>query len=273
MNITNVILDFDGTLTDIGKESESFQEIYPENFFEYLGATNKDHLTYFKEIKEEISKNPSIGFLFAGFDVASAACDPYILTQSASQEILRRYGERYDNPDLMVELFVKSVGSNSDKGHHLRKDTKLFLDSLINKYDVAIATNSNVERVNSFLSSIGYDNGQIKIIGGAKKLYIQPDFDEVDAIVRPTGFPRDVLLRRKDYFDVLKKLEEVGFKPDKTAVVGDIYELDLALPEHLGYKVIQIQTPYSPEHEMGYHKTRENNFFAKDYDEVLKELN
>jgi len=146
-----------------------------------------------------------------------------------------------------------------------RPGAKQFLDELIGKYGVAIVTNSKTDSVEKKLKTLA--DYSIPIIGNAKKYVIDQTMDNVPESVNLEGFPRPVLLRRRNYKEILDK-----FDPEKTVVVGDIYELDLALPEFLGFKVIQMATDNTPEYEIEYHKTKPNNLYAQNYDEILKNL-
>jgi hypothetical protein len=73
--------------------------------------------------------------------------------------------------------------------------------------------------------------------------------------------PRNVHVRRKGYFDILKKLTEENFFSTNTTVIGDIFELDLALPHELGYNIIQIDNGSTPKHEKNY-MTKDHNFVS-----------
>jgi len=87
--------------------------------------------------------------------------------------------------------------------------------------------------------------------------------------IHPEEFPRPVFLRREYYYRVLKNLEEEKeFKPENTIVIGDVYELDLALPQHLGYKVVLLETEFTPEYEKRFLRRTKNSYVAKDFDEL-----
>jgi len=60
-------------------------------------------------------------------------------------------------------------------------------------------------------------------------------FESLPETVRWPGLDRAIHLRRGRYFDVLRGLwDETGTGPDSTLVVGDGFELDLAMPAALG---------------------------------------
>lgn len=47
------------------------------------------------------------------------------------------------------------------------------------------------------------------------------------------------------------------------------FELDVALPEFLGFSTILLRTKNTIDYEKEYQLTTERGYFAKDYDEVL----
>jgi len=55
-------------------------------------------------------------------------------------------------------------------------------------------------------------------------------------------------------------------------VVGDCYELDLALPEVLGYTTVQFSTPFTPEHERAYNEGKGDTSFVRTYGELSEAL-
>ena len=56
-------------------------------------------------------------------------------------------------------------------------------------------------------------------------------------------------------------------------MIGDIYEFDLAVPQHLGYRVILMETKGIQEYEREYLMSGPNSFVAKNFDEAMKFLN
>ena len=284
---THVILDWDGTITDIDCESQSFQELYPQLFCERLGIDQKKYNTVFDELRDDVLSDPGLGFEILGHDVVPAAADPYLLTQKTIQVTLQRLRDgsldvaHTDLPDdesaFLIDLYKDAVGrAENDAYFREGKDTtKRFLDDLIANRDVAIVTNSSTAKVEAQLGELGYTNediSQFTIRGNAKKLFVTPTYDGLPDEVTPPGFPRAVQLRRGHYHYVLNDLEQQGYLPESTAVVGDCYELDLALPEVLGYATVQFATPFTPEHERAYNEAKETISFVRTYGELSEAL-
>src|SRR6185503_11542990 len=67
------------------------------------------------------------------------------------------------------------------------------------------------------------------------------------------GLERAVLLRRKAYHDILATvLAEAGSSWEELVVVGDIFELDLAMPLSLGARVGLVTSPRTPAYERAF---------------------
>ena len=82
------------------------------------------------------------------------------------------------------------------------------------------------------------------VVGDARKyMIVDPDpvderFLQIPAERHVPGLPRSVLLRRGRYYEALRRLwADSATTPERTLVCGDIYELDLALPDALGASI------------------------------------
>lgn len=258
-----LILDYDGTATEIEKDSEEFREIYPKVCFDLLNSQymySDKRLNYhlfnqrYLDLKEGLLNHPERGFVINGGDSLPATADPYIHSQSAMSDLILEV-----NPDLFSDEKYKTdfliqayqlVNQKIKSGSFFREGFRDFLLRLGERYDYTFVTNSGSKKIEGALKAIGI--GNVPIVGNAKKLFVDNDFEFVPISIRPEGFPRDVSLRRKFYYDCLDLLNSEGYIPEDTIVVGDIYELDLALPEYLGYGLIQIDNGYAQKHEIDY---------------------
>ena len=163
-------------------------------------------------------------------------------------------------------MFQNGLSSEKEE-----KRTKKFLNEVLGKYDVCFITESKSEVINKYLKKLENKNFQkIYIFGEIEKLFVDEDFKTLPKCICPRGFPPEgILLRRKEYYQKLKELEEEkGFYPSITTVIGGIYALDLALPDYLGHNIIQIENGYSKKHERDYLGKR----FVKNYNELEKLL-
>ena len=160
---------------------------------------------------------------------------------------------------MLQELFRQSYPS---AGTVFRDGAKEFLDDLAGLYPTTIVTNAQTRSVEEKLQRLGRNS--IPIIGNAQKYVIDDAVTDIPESVKLEGFPRPVLLRRGNYRQILG-----GFDPEATVIVGDIYELDLALPEWLGFQVIQLVTPSTPAYEVEHNDRNSSGFAAQNYREVL----
>jgi hypothetical protein len=232
-----------------------------------------EYLYEFNEIKKELRNEESKGFILGGEDALPSSADPYILTQATSQEMIKRMGLKVgDETKFMVDLYLEAISKVQGKETHYREGkerTKKFLDGVLDKYDLIFVTNSNKEKVERYLKEFGNDYFcNIAVIGNAKKLFVNKNFDKVPKSFTPQNFKRDVLLRRENYYEILEFLSRGSFSNKNTTIVGDIYELDLALPDYLGYNVVQIENGYSKKHERDYL----GSSFVENYNELEKLL-
>src|SRR5439155_9674811 len=73
-----------------------------------------------------------------------------------------------------------------------------------------------------------------------------------DELAMP-GLDRPVLLRRREYHDILRAiLDEAGRTFAELVVVGDIFELDLAMPLSLGARVGLVSSARTPDYERAF---------------------
>ena len=254
-----LLLDFDGTLTDTEKEALPALKKWNELFSERAGMPLNEVREQIERIKSKIVPDPKVGWTVNGYVMAPAAADPYVLHTAAYQALTSKEGI---NENILTGIFHDSYPFSVTV---FREGATDFLDALIKRLSVVIVTNSRTEPVEGKLRKMG--TYTIPVIGNAKKYVPDTALDSLPEYVHLEGFPRPVVLRRRHYKEILD-----NFDPEKTAVMGDIYELDLALPEFLGFNVVQIVTPTTPPYEIQYHNGRPRNFFAASYSDALKHL-
>ena len=87
------------------------------------------------------------------------------------------------------------------------------------------------------------------------------------------GLPRPVYLRLGRYYEVLREVwEQTGTRPERTLLVGDIYELDLAMPIHLGVSVHLMLGPTTPEYERHFVEHAERGGSGETLEAVLERV-
>lgn len=271
--IKNIILDFDGTLTDAEKEAAPALKKKAEMFCERTGMPSIVLEALLREAEVEVLQDPTAGWTYNGLVVAPATADSYVFDTACYFKVLEKLENNFDfdvprNREGR-EVFLQKLfhASYPHAAIVFRKGASDFLEELTSQYAVVVATNSETKPVKNKMEKLG-DFG-IPIFGGAKKYAVENSWDSVPESIQPEGFPRPVFLRRHQYGFLLSSL---GFKPEETAVVGDIFELDLALPQHWGYRAVLFQTQGTQPHEKRYMETQPNSFLTKDFGEVVRRL-
>ena len=202
--MTNIILDFDGTITDVGEESKPYILYHIEEFSRRTGVLLDKVNTLREIIREEILKNPREGWLNYSKVVAPACADPYVMESTISRKLLdklKEENEGYTLPsnteDFLSELFHVCSNKVNDV---FRKGSKDFLDNIINSHQVTIVTNSKEEKVIRKLERLTNAEYNIPVYGNAKKYCLENGLNEIPESTHPEEFPRPVFLRRGEYY-------------------------------------------------------------------------
>lgn len=269
-----LILDFDGTLTDIKAEAEPMLAKWHDLFAEQLGVPLDDLLRAVEKGRHDVLADPASGWAINGKVVAPASVDPYVCNTAIYQSLLQGIRKREILPGAVIPWAPHEDSSSLQPLFRqaypyaatvFKESAKAFLDEVKQSYDVFIVTNSGTEDVKRKLSALGEDD--LSVIGNAKKYVIDETLEDVPRSIRPDGFPRPVLLRRKQYHAIL---EQCGCSPSDTLVFGDIYELDLSLPQALGYPVVLAANESTPPYERDYLATVKNAAIADSLEEALE---
>ena len=92
-----------------------------------------------------------------------------------------------------------------------------------------------------------------RVRGHARKFDVEDGWDGAAAELAVPGLDRPVLLRRRLYHDILKAiLDGAGATFADLVVIGDIFELDLAMPLSLGARVGLVATDRTPPYERAF---------------------
>ncbi len=248
------------------EEAKPVIERWHELFSERTGTPPDILSAEVEKARSEILSNPdSYGWENNGRIVARATADPYVFNTAVYQILASKLRGYYALPepdktgDFLSEIFFACYPLAATV---FRPGAKKFLDWLAANFEVVIVTNSKTDAVEKKLAKLGQYPG-VRVIGNAKK-YVLGESGTIPESMQVEGLRRPVYLRRMDYKAILD-----GFDPQETAVVGDIFELDIALPEYLGFRVVQVDAPNVPEYEIAHHNGRQRNFFARSYEEAL----
>jgi len=271
MGIELVVLDFDGTLTDVDIEVIPAIAGWKEDVRKDLGLKSSELNSRWSAAESKIRSNPTrYGWTMNGKIVAPAYADSLVMARVISG-ILFDEADKYMNEDEREEVLQNRLfKENYRKATTAFKDgTDEFLTALTNQFKVYIVTNSGTEAVELKLAQLPTDH-HIPIHGDAKKYVLDPRANLPEA-VQKGGFGRPLFLQRQQYLDRLQEI--VGETPlEQVAVVGDIYELDLLLPEHLGMRTILTPRPNTPGFEIHAVRSYPNGHVANNLREVLEHL-
>src|SRR3989338_5962805 len=113
-----------------------------------------------------------------------------------------------------------------------------------------VVTNSETDAVQGKINLLGTDVSRITVLGGAKKYVLDDEWTALPESLEEPGFGRPLYLRRRNYADILSRvMKEKGVAPEQVLVAGDIYELDLLLPQHLGMHIALLPRERTPFYE------------------------
>ena len=271
MPIKLVATDFDGTVTNVDEEAIPYVELCKQDIAEnYLHIDMNDLEKQWSEKQKIIEQNPSkYGWRVNEKIVAPAYADPIILSRVIGDLFLNciEMKEPKRN-EILDSLFHKYY---SEMGISFKNNASEYLDFIARKFDGRIITNSGTTNVLRKLERIDY-NGKPPI-GDAKKYIITDDWNEVSESIEKPGLKRPIYLRRKMYWDVIQQImKETEIKPDEICVVGDIYELDLALPEQKEMRIILTPRPSTPQFEIDWVKSCPRGYIANNLEEVMSYL-
>lgn len=233
-----VMLDFDGTLTDVNKEAATFEDRYRHDLAKAFGAYESELLDIWLEVKSRVlADRNSYGWKINGKIVAPCHADPHVLSMVIATEVLDQEKLMKDPQERLRftdNLFNKNYSRNPTI---FREHAKEFVNELMADSFLGIVSNTGTEVIGRKIALLGLDKIP-RIFGGAQKYSIEDSWEDVQESIRIDGVERPIYLRRKKYWDILASiLQGQGVGLGQGLVVGDIYELDLSLPQHMGLPV------------------------------------
>ena len=250
-SVNLVVLDYDGTTTDIRDGAPEFDRAYLRALSDLVDG--KDLHQEWERAKAAVrAASPEAAWTVVGpAKIAAAAGDPYTLASEAAKRFLTESGALPSGALqglACAELFAVAYGAAP---YAFRPDARVVLGVLAKAkaggrpLRTCFVTNSATDTVKERLTTRLFPGGlgALEVQGEAAKFLIAPPsrpserFDALPESVQVAGLTRPILLRRGAYFDVLQRLWEDPdhpATPATTLVVGDVWELDLAMPAALG---------------------------------------
>jgi hypothetical protein len=252
-----IVLDFDGTFTDVDREAVPFLETYRAGLAELIGGPIDEP---WERAVATVRADPDAhGFDFEGRIVAPSHADPYILATSVANLVLDELGGMGpdERKDALERLFRTAYGESDTV---FRSDAREVVETVLaHGAPVFVVSNSHTEQVSRKIEQLAPRGVErLEVRGDARKFHLvdpeagDPRFADVPESMRVEGLSRPVYLRRGLYFDALKRIwDETGAGPGSTLVCGDIFELDLALPATLGASIHLVARERTPAYERG----------------------
>ncbi|MBI3203151.1 MAG: HAD family hydrolase [Myxococcales bacterium] len=279
MRFDCVLLDFDGTFTLAEEEGAPFVEAYRADLAQRLG---RDVAADWDECEATVRARPTeYGWLFQGKLVAPGNADPYIRSTTVARMLFDRFDAYLDPTEregALSDLYFKSYERSATV---FRPGAKRVLEILLaSGVPLYVVTNSGTDAVTRKVEQLLPDAARRPIVrGNAKKAFIEPP-SEVDGAFAGLperqsleGLERPVYLRRGRYYEVLRDIwQETHTRPERTLFVGDIYELDLAMPFHLGVAIHLIASEVTPDYERRFVAREQQGGLSETLDAVLERV-
>lgn len=261
--MTVLVLDFDGTMTDAETEGRPFRDGYLDDLCVLVGRPAKDAEIYAiaEAVDAELARAPaSHPFLWMGRPVAPAAVDPYLRMVPIAHRILDRFGA-IPSPEDRARLlggvlyrynYAKTLGHPA-----FRAGAGDVLRSLAGTH-AWIVTNSDTHAVAGKVAALDRDAPGVawltsRVRGHARKFDVDDTWTGAPSELTVPGLDRPVLLRRRAYYDILRELlDAAGASFADLVVIGDIFELDLALPLSLGARIGLVASAHTPPYERAF---------------------
>ncbi len=254
-----LILDFDGTVTDAEREGAPFREGYLEDLATLCGQPLETVLELAATAERAIHDDPdNHGWVYGGHIVAPATVNPYLRMMPVARAIFDRFGVFADDADRSRLLDGILYKYNYQKTLVAFRDGAFQLLSDLVGTPSWVVTNSHTEPVQAKIRTLESERGMLdwwlpRVRGRARKYIVNDAFDAIPKELTLPGLSRPVLLRRRHYYEVIEALlAEAGQGWDDLWVLGDIFELDLAMPLAMGANVGLVVGEFTPSYEVDF---------------------
>jgi hypothetical protein len=260
-----IVLDFDGTMTDAELEGAPFRDGYLADLATLVGVTPDEprFAAIVTEVEARLARAPEAHpFRWKGKAVAPASVDPYLRMVPIADAVFDAWNLLPDR-DLRGRLtggvlykhnYARTLGKPV-----FRAGAAEVLRALAGT-ETFVVTNSHTAAVAEKIAMLDRASGggvawlAPRVRGDAQKFEVDEAWDGVPATLAIPGLAsREVLLRRRRYHDRLAELVQgCGATFADLVVIGDIFELDLALPLALGARVGLVVSPHTPPYEIAF---------------------
>lgn len=289
-----LVLDFDGNLTDAEREGEPFVDGYLKDLKVLLGLQSDEFTRLVVEARKHIAAHlETDGWCVDGEIVAPPNVDPYIRTNTIGRRLLktvvtdRRLREAIQqvlyshNYRLTIDSFkpwaIELLIALSQRHHRTFIVTNSSTDNVVGKINrgLLMGVPLCVDGARQIEEAMAW--WRDRVIGHARKFDPRPipsrvHLPKVPVRTRFEGFPRYTLILRPHYLltlDTLTKGKKIPFNWGRMVVVGDIFELDLALPLVLGCHIGLMANEHTPPWEVEFVRSHERGRVLGSVNEIL----
>jgi hypothetical protein len=195
-----------------------------------------------------------------GRPVAPATVDPYLRMVPIAHRILDRYGAmpRAEDRGRLLGSVLYKYNYAKTLGHPVFRSGAGAMLKDLDGTRTWIVTNSDTHAVAGKIAALDREAPGVawltsRVRGFARKFDVDDSWTGAPGEMTIPGLDRSVLLRRRSYFDILTEvLAEAGSSFEELVVIGDIFELDLAMPLALGARVGLVASPRTPDYERAF---------------------
>jgi FMN phosphatase YigB (HAD superfamily) len=258
-----LVLDFDGTMTDAEAEGRPFRDGYLDDLCALVGRPTGDPevRAIAEEVDAELMRAPETHpFLWMNRAVAPATVDPYLRMVPIAHRILDRFDaipSPTDRGRLLGSVLYKYNYAKT-LGHPVFRAGAAEVLSALGGTQTWIVTNSDTHAVAGKVAALDREAPGVawltsRVRGHARKFDVDDSWDGAPATLALPGLARPVLLRRRHYYEILRTiLDSAGAEFTDLVVIGDIFELDLAMPLALGARVGLVSSGHTPGYERAF---------------------
>jgi hypothetical protein len=258
-----LVLDFDGTMTDAEAEGRPFRDGYLEDLALLVGLATDDPQVreLADQVEAQLAAAPSSHpFMWMGRPVAPATVDPYLRMVPVAHRILDHFGaipSAQDRGRLLGSVLYKYNYAKT-LGHPVFRPGAGEMLRALTGSRTWIVTNSDTHAVAGKVAALDREAPGVawltsRVRGFARKFDVDDGWTGAPGEMVIPGLDRTVLLRRRSYFEILQQVvTEAESSFEELVVVGDIFELDLAMPLALGARVGLVTSARTPEYERAF---------------------
>lgn len=254
------VFDFDGTLTDPAHQLGNAPSAFYKEVASSVCRPIEEIQLLASRFTDEVKENIGDYGIYSDGKIVCHAGDPLSTLAVVCLKMFQHYGyfmNKFDEQVVKRMLFQHNY-------HETRSVFRPYVrDLLFNMLETSacfyIVTNSDTSHVRTKMRELLVSDARLskysavvgeKIVGGANKFYVDENFKDVPATIRMTGLARPIYACRPHYYNKLKQvLAETGADWPDLEVIGDLFELDLALPAVMGARFSLVHSYYTPLYE------------------------